>query len=40
MELPYVLAEIRHIVLNTTLYYEVATIGHQDVIFMRNNTVS
>ena len=32
------LEEIRHIVLNTTLYYEVTILDHQDVIFMRNNT--
>ena len=33
------LKEIRQIILNTNLYYEVAVIGHQDVIFMRNATL-
>ena len=32
------LEEIRNIILNTTLYYEVTTVAHQDVIFMRNIT--
>jgi FkbM family methyltransferase len=32
------LKEIRQIILGTNLYYEVSTIGHQDVIFMRNAT--
>ena len=33
------LKEIREVILNTNLYYEVAVIGHQDVIFMRNATL-
>lgn len=33
------LNEIRQIILNTGLYYEAATLGHQDVIFMRTATL-